>query len=179
MGAVEGMSSMTSVARPILIELWRKTDETILLHTRVGVERVCIEEIPSPQAIRYSAAVGTTAPLYLGSAGRVILAFLPQAERERLLASVTLDAASSPAFPSVEELTVELEAVRERGWATSRGERVPGGAAISVPVHWEKGLILALSVMGPAERFTSERQLEFLPEMRRVAKAIEGSAGRI
>jgi DNA-binding IclR family transcriptional regulator len=179
MGAVEGMSSMTSVARPILIELWRKTDETILLHTRVGVERVCIEEIPSPQAIRYSAAVGTTAPLYLGSAGRVILAFLPQAERERLLASVTLDAASSPAFPSVEELTVELEAVRERGWATSSGERVPGGAAISVPVHWEKGLILALSVMGPAERFTSERQLEFLPEMRRVAKAIEGSAGRI
>ncbi|MHB1469827.1 MAG: IclR family transcriptional regulator [Solirubrobacteraceae bacterium] len=179
MAAVEGMSSMTSIARPSLVGLSRKTEETILLHTRVGVERVCIEEIPSLQAIRYSAAVGTTAPIYLGSAGRVILAFSPEDQQQRLLESVNIDASTSPAFPTVPELTAELQAIRERGWASSLGERVPGGAAISVPVQWESGLVLALSVMGPADRFTRERQMSFLPDMQQTAKAIEASAGAL
>jgi DNA-binding IclR family transcriptional regulator len=178
MAALEGMSSMTSAARPMLLELWRKTDETILLHTRVGAERVCIEEMPSPQAIRYSAAVGSTAPIFLGSAGRVILAVSPPRERERLLRAVDVDAERSPAFPTLEALTEELDAIRERGWASSFGERVPGGAAISVPVRWQEGVVLALSVMGPADRLTREQQLRVLPEMRRTAEAIEASATR-
>lgn len=47
----------------------------------------------------------------------------------------------------------ELAAVRRTGWAATVGEREPGVASVSAPVHDRSGAVVAaLSVSGPVDR---------------------------
>jgi DNA-binding IclR family transcriptional regulator len=162
-----------ALAGQVLRELCEWTGETVIVHVRIGAERVCVEELPSPHLLRYTADVGSTAPIYIGSAGKVLLASMDVAELDRLLAQVDLVALTDASITDREELLREVERARERGWATSAGERVEGAAALSVPIRRAGGVVAALSVLGPAERFTAEKQEAYLPMVQRTAAAIE------
>jgi DNA-binding IclR family transcriptional regulator len=171
-GAVEGLGAMATPARDALVALRDTTRETVVLHVRVGTARVCVEEIPSPEAIRYTAGVGSVAPLHVGAASRVLLAFMEEEACERVLDRLTLTPLTENTIVDPGRLREEIARVRERGWATSAGERVPGAAALSVPVRGAQGALLALSVLGPADRWTPERQRAVLDELRSAARTL-------
>lgn len=164
-GAVSGLASIASLSRGVLAELAQSTAETVALHVQVGVERVCIYEVPSPQSIRYTSSVGSSAPLSTGSAGKVLLAFMDPTERDRLLPLV------APSSENLDQLRQRIEQAASQGWAVSVGERVEGASAISVPVTTEL-LQLSLSVLGPTSRLPDSSLIEFLPDMRRTSTAI-------
>lgn len=176
-GALTGLGAVATMAKPALIELWETTEETVALHVRMGAERVCIEELPSPQPIRYTASVGASAPLHVGSAGKVLLACLKPPEQRRLLEALPMRSITPATITDRDQLAEELELVSAQGWAASLGERIPAASAITVPVRARSGLVIALSILGPAERLTSERRQEFLPDLRRAATSIEAWVG--
>jgi DNA-binding IclR family transcriptional regulator len=161
-GATRGLSVVTSLARPALARLRDLTGETIALHVRLGAERICIGELTSLQPIRYSASAGTLAPVHVGAAGRVLLAFMPEADLARLLPSLSLRPITDSSVTNLAILKRELAIVRRQGYACSVGERTPGAAAITVPVYGPQGLIIALSILGPASRLPRAAQLGFL-----------------
>ena len=100
---------------------------------------------------------GGSAPLTVGSAGKVLLAFLPPSEQRDVLDRLSLDPGSAKTIPDEKALKIELANVRRQGWAQSFGDRVLGAGAFSAPVFAGKGRPLAaLSVLGPAERFGPE-----------------------
>lgn len=156
--ATKDGGGLSGVAMPVLERVWAETDETVTLHVRVGYQRLCVTEIISRGPLRYVSGVGSSAPLHVGSAGKVLLAFLTPAEQRDVLAKLESDG-SSPSSPAErEELRAELAKVRRQGWAASFGERVPGAGAVSAPVFAGEGPLLgALSLLGPAERFGPER----------------------
>jgi DNA-binding IclR family transcriptional regulator len=167
-GVLEGLGAIIGVGRPALIALWEQTGETVAVHVRVGGERICIEELPSPSPVRFVSTVGSSAPLHVGSAGRVLLAFASPSERERTIdALIASDTGVDP-----DKLRRELEKIRELGYALSVGERVHGAAAISVPVFGRQGFVASLSVLGPDFRLTEQHRLDFLPALRKTAEAI-------
>ena len=150
---------LTGVARPILESLWTETEETVTLHIRIATQRVCITELISTRTLRYVSGVGSSAPLIVGSAGKVLLAFLPPNEQRDVLDRLRLDPGSAKTIADSEVLKTELAKIRRQGWARSFGERVVGAGAFSAPVFAGKGqLLAALSVLGPAERFGPERE---------------------
>jgi DNA-binding IclR family transcriptional regulator len=167
-GVMRGLGAVTGAGRPTLLDLWERTGETVAIHVQVGTQRVCIEELPSRAAIRYTSTVGSSAPLHIGSAGRVLLAFTPAEHLERDLQVLQ----SAGEKIDEEFLRSQLEAIRAQGYALSEGERVPGAAAISAPVLGRHGFMAALSVLGPTFRLTYERRLELVPDLRRAAEAI-------
>ena len=167
-GVMEGLGAINAVARPALVDVWEETAETVTIHVRVGLERICIGELPSPEPIRYMSTVGASAPLPVGSAGRVLLAFMPQPELDALLPSLL----PAGLFEDEASLRSELDLIRERGYALSSGERVKGAAAVSVPVHGRQGFLAALSVLGPDFRLDEERRIELVPHLRRAAETI-------
>lgn len=171
-GVVQGVGAITSVARPALTGLWEKSGETITVHVRVGLERMCIEELTSPSPIRYSATVGATAPLHVGAAGHVLLAFMDPEELERTIPTLPLGQITEATIHDQETLHREIARVREDGFATSSGERVPGAAAISVPVLGRQGFLAALSILGPDFRLGEERRAELLPDLQEAAEAV-------
>jgi DNA-binding IclR family transcriptional regulator len=172
-GVMQGLGAITAVARPGLVQLRDLTGETVSIHIRVGLERICIEELASRQSIRYMSNVGASAPLSVGSAGRVLLACTAEDELKAILPAVLrrLDDSGQGS----EWLLAEIEAIRKNGYCLSSGERVKGAAAISVPLHGRHGFVAALSVLGPAFRLPEERRLEILPHLRSAAEQVDAA----
>jgi len=158
--AFEEMGSLRDLSR-----------ETAVLHIRAGLERICLEELQSPESIRYTAGKGVTAPIYTGSAGKVLLAELEEAEVQFLLGHLTMVRIGPNTITNKKDLLKEIEKVRRQGYATSFRERLPEGASISVPI---RGYItpVALSVLGPYNRFTQKVMMDVLKEMKRSAARI-------
>jgi IclR family acetate operon transcriptional repressor len=149
------------------------TQETITVHVRAGQSRLCIEELPSPQPIRYVAGLGVTVGIHVGSAGKVLLAFMPQHEFEALLPALDLRPMTPNTVTAETALREELEVVRRRGTAYSKGERVVGGVGVSAPVLDDRGhVVAAISVLGPAERIDDARIEELDRLVRRTARDI-------
>ena len=147
------------------------TQETVVLHIRIGLERVCLEELPSFQALRYTAGKGFIAPVYTGSAGKILLSELNDTELSLLLRNIKYSKIGPNTITDQEVLTEEIRKARVQGYAVSFSERVPGSASISVAV---KGYVcpVALSVLGPESRFDSSVMMGHLKE-------IKGSSDRI
>lgn len=174
-GVMQGVGAITAVAKPALTALWEHTEETVTVHVRVGVERICIEELPSPLAIRYVSTLGATAPLHVGSAGKVLIAFMEPDEMEKTLQALPLLPLTDATISTLEELRRELDVVRNQGYAMSAGERIPGASAVSVPVHGLQGFLAALSVLGPSDRLPRRRRVELVPVLQEAADAVQAA----
>jgi IclR family acetate operon transcriptional repressor len=171
-GATRPYDAVVAISLPELTSLWEMSSETVTLHARLGLDRICIQELPSPHALRYTASVGASAPIYVGSAGKLLLAFENPARLKVILAGISMRPLTDHTITDRTCLEFELERIRREGYASSEGERVVGAAAISVPVVGPDELILALSILGPSQRMTSARQSELLKPMLKVAAAI-------
>ncbi|HKP17911.1 MAG TPA: IclR family transcriptional regulator [Gaiellaceae bacterium] len=168
---------ISDLVRSALTRLWQETEETVTVHVSAGNDRICIEELPSPLPLRYTASIGASSPLVIGSAGRVLLAFMPEDVAERLIQSSPPVSYPDGTLVDHDELRRRVERTRRRGWATSSGERVPDASAVSVPVRGAHGTVAALSVLGPSARFPEGRFPALLAALRRAADEIEHAAG--
>lgn len=78
--------------------------------------------------MRYTVGVGADAPLHVGAAGKVLIAWMSEQELEQVLPR-DLEALTDFTITSLDVLRAELAEVRERGWAESHGERMVGASA--------------------------------------------------
>lgn len=137
------------------------TGETAVIHVRIGHTRVVVEEAPSHETVKYVAGVGAMSPVHLGSAGKVLLAFLSDQERDDLVSVLPLREPVNGRLLDAASLTEELRMVRKQGYAESFGERIAGGAAVSVPLlDPEKKVVASVSVLGPQSRLPVQRLQE-------------------
>ena len=177
--AILELSSNSDIAHNSLIicaleqmqDLMMLTGETVLLHVRIGLQRVCIAEVESLQNIKYTNGIGYVAPLYTGAAGKVLLSELQDDQLDNLLAQMRLAPITPNTIIDKDRLLDEIHQVREVGYSTSLGERVLGSSCVSLPI---KNYIMpvALSILGPDNRFTPIRLLEHLGGIKESSKEI-------
>jgi len=152
--AIETHRTLLDVLREPLRRVWQITGETIGVHVRAGGNRVGIEELESPQPIKYSAGLGQRS-LHAGAAGRIFLAFLTPDERRQVLNDMRLVRFTEATITSLSDLEKHLENDRRRGYSMSFGEAIPGVAAVSIPVFDSTGKVVAsVSVLGPRARLS-------------------------
>ena len=152
---VHGAGGLDLIAASALADLSAVTRETVALYVRAGPQRICVAQVASPQPIRYSARLGMENPVYAGAMGKVLLAFSRPGVRDEILDRMPLVAWTGNTITDRRELERELDAIRARGLAVSRGERSVGVAAVSAPVFATDGRVLAaLAILGPDERLT-------------------------
>jgi DNA-binding IclR family transcriptional regulator len=169
---------LRTLCRPYLEQLRQATNETVSLHIRMGNTRVCVEELESDQEVKYSQALGLTAPVHVGAPGKALLAFLPQEELGRLLPTLSLAPITADTITDREAFGAELVKTRARGYAVSIGERSPWAAAVAAPIRDRRGQIsAAVSVSGPSQRLTSRVLRELGAQVIKVAKEISAALG--
>lgn len=165
-------------AMEAITELHQSTRETISLYILEGKERVCIERLESPQNVRIVQRVGRRLPLYAGSAGKVMLAFLSPDEQENYLNNTEFIAFTDKTITDASAMRKQLKKVREHGWATSYGEWVEDAAGVAAPILNPMGeVIAALSISGPIMRFTKENVAKYCIEVKRVSREISSGLG--
>lgn len=143
---------LAAVAGPVLARLHEATGESIQLYVRSGDRRLCVAAADAGTGLRDSVPVGALLPLDVGSGGKILLAWSPDAGLTAGEHDADRSAAEHDADRSAAEWAAELAAVRKRGWAASVAEREPGVASVSAPVLADGQLLGALCVSGPASR---------------------------
>jgi IclR family KDG regulon transcriptional repressor len=147
-----------NVALPVINELLLETKETISLYILDGNERLCVERMESAQNVRIVARIGRRLPLYAGSAGKLLLAFLPEKRQDEILSNTNFQPFTDKTITDIKKLRAELIIIRKQGYSFSNGEWVEDAAGIAAPIFDIKGDILAaLTVSGPSFRFTQEK----------------------
>lgn len=151
---------LREAARPFMERLVEETGETVTLSIRHGDERVYIDQMMPLDEVAMTITLGHSYPLHTGSSSKAFLAFLPDAEQERLLSAEALAGVEPPI--DVEELREELASIRKRGYARSFyarsvGARKASAASVAAPIFDHSGDPAAvMSVTGPVERFRQE-----------------------
>lgn len=146
---------LPSAARPHMQALWEHTRETVSLFVPDGIDRVCVAELESPQALAFKRGVGYRERVLLGASGRVILAHRPHTPAELRRYAAGLPAARRL---DLKAYAAELAATRRRGYAVSRSELIEGAVAMAAPVFGAQGAVVAsLAVFGPSVRLGAAR----------------------
>jgi DNA-binding IclR family transcriptional regulator len=166
--AVPGEADLRHICQSHMRWLLGVTEETIALYVVAGDVRICLDELESPQILRMSAGIGRCFPLPRGAAGKTLLfdgptsgdlwrrgtSKLSQAETTRLLS--------------------DLNEARKQGYVLTMGETVDGAASLAAPIYGPEGeVIAALSVGGPASRFTPDAVTRFSAVLREAVTRIE------
>jgi DNA-binding IclR family transcriptional regulator len=160
-GAVTSRDELRAAARPALESLAARFNETSYLAVIEGGRVVYRDVIESSQPVRYVAELGVPTALHAGAAGRAILAGMSDEEYEAWQATAELGSLT-PATVVAPDVLAALRATdRERGFSTSRGERVSGGAAVAAPFVDAGGRVRgSLVVTCPETRLPAARAAE-------------------
>ncbi|UED83216.1 IclR family transcriptional regulator [Streptomyces profundus] len=150
-------NDLGAVAAPVLRDLWETSRETVQLATLQHGRRVDVSVLVGPQLLNVNPTTMRSAPEPVGplihtAAGKVLLAGLPDVERDRLLSSGHAE------FDRARVLS-ELAAVARDGFATNHDEEVAGVCGIAAPVRDHNGRVVAALCLGyPSARRTPEHE---------------------
>ena len=173
-GAAMAGLDLVRTAHPVLEDLAERTRETVNVGVLSGDAVVYVDQISGTRAIVSVSWVGRRAPLHCTSNGKVLLASLPEAERERLL-DRPLERPTPHTIVDRTTLRTQLREIEVRGYAQTLEELEEGLNAVAAPVRQADGdVIAALSVSGPAFRM---RPMD-LPRIARLTMEAAGAVSR-
>src|SRR6202030_4021198 len=171
--AALGQLDIRRVSLPYLQELNRQTRETIHLTVRHGLSAVYVEKLDSPEQLRIHSRIGAAVPLYCTAVGKIMLAYLPDEERGRVLPQLGLKRLTPNTVGSLQELEAELQRVRKNGYACDLEEHEPHIRCLAAPI-WDHAAAVnaSLSITAPVVRMAVTR-------LRQLAPLIQGAGLQI
>lgn len=163
---------------PYLRELNQQTRETIHLTVRHGLSAVYVEKLDSPEPLRIYSRIGGSVPLHCTAVGKVLLAYMPAEEQERLLPQLDLKRLTANSVGNLQELKSELYRVRKNGFASDLEEHELHIRCVAAPIWDHTGSVQSsLSVTAPAFRMPVGRLRQLAPVIQAAGLKISAELG--
>lgn len=142
------------IARPLIEELGRATDENIHLSSPDGDSMVLIERVASTRSVQTVARVGDRVPMYLTASGWAFLSRLPIEEARSLLPAPE---APGAAVVDTADFFEHLKEAASQGYAVNPGRWRPDVAAIGAAIVNGSGRpVAAVSISMPSYRLSDD-----------------------
>jgi DNA-binding IclR family transcriptional regulator len=171
-GLVRSTMGIRDIARPIMLELVKKSGETVTLNTITGDQRICIEVCDTPAPLMSIVRPGEQRPLLYGATAKILLAYMSTAEVDRIFRKSPTNKRPNRAL-----LDKQLARFRNQGYALISNEHVQGVTAVSVPIHDASGQVrYSVSIYGPGVRI-DPRADELVRMLLGAGKAISSQLG--
>lgn len=180
LGAMLSKSSHLAVlARPVLRRLLRATGETVNIAVLDGSSVLSVEHLATDKLLTFNFAVGARLPAYASSLGRAILAHLRPAQASEVLELSERRALTPRTLTSLEELSTELERVRQQGFCLAIDEVEVGLCAVAAPILGPTGEALAaINIVVPGARTDEAHMREvFVPPLLDAARTLSRGLG--
>jgi IclR family acetate operon transcriptional repressor len=176
--AAIGQLDVRRLSLPHLQELNHRTRETVHLTVRIGLSAVYVEKLDSPEPLRIHSRIGAMVPLYCSAVGKVLLAYLPEAEQAKLFDQLEIKRFTANTVGNLQELQTELRKVRKTGYACDLEEHEIHIRCIAAPI-WDHGgnVNASLSITGPAFRMSLARLRQLAPLMQEFGLKISRELG--
>jgi DNA-binding IclR family transcriptional regulator len=150
-------NNIVATAKPYLEKLSAEVNETVHLCIEDLGEIIYIDKIESNQTIRMYSRIGSRAPMHSTGVGKILLSGKNQDEFNKLISKITFVKKTPNTITSKEELILEIEKVKQQGYALDNAENEEVLRCIAAPIFDHKGKIVAsFSVSGPTNRVTKE-----------------------
>lgn len=159
-------------ALPHMREAADHFEETVDLSVYDRGEILCVQVVRSRRVLSLATSVGQRFPFHATATGKVVLAYLPAEDRDRILAGpLARFTAMTITDPAV--LRAQIAECRERGYGYDDEEFEGGVRALAAPVLDARGELMAvISMPGPVFRITEDLFPEITGRLQAAAHAI-------
>lgn len=165
-------------ARPPMLRLGQITGGTINHGVLFEDAVLFIDKVDSDAYLKLERPVGTSQPLHCTSLGKVLLAFQEEELREALIGRISLERFTPNTITDPGRLRDELARVREEGCARDFQELTGELNCIAAPVFGpENSIVSAVSISGPASRFSGETLESAVRPLKATAHEISRNMG--
>ena len=141
--------------RPVLEELSQKTGETVDLSVFRDDHMVFVDQVVGTHRLRAVSAVGEVFPMTTTANGKATLSLLDE-EVVDAIATRELEAKNG-SKKAIRQLRVEIGRARQCGYALDLDEHTEGISAVGAAFTTPTGLIYAISIPAPSNRFGKRR----------------------
>lgn len=151
-------------ARPMMMSLARRTEDTVFLLVRNGDYGQCVHHEEGIYPVKALVLrPGDLRLLGIGSAGLALMASLPDAEIRAIHARNLAD--YPPSLSRIQSLTYLLNQTRQRGWSSSSGLVTEGVGGVGVCFNIAPDYHAAVSVAAISGRMTQARRRQIADMM--------------
>jgi IclR family acetate operon transcriptional repressor len=172
-------SEVHKLARPLLQELWTQWQETCSYCSYKPGTRTAtvVETIRTPHPLQFVVELHAEISLAWGSMGRSILAQLPAADLEAVLADDRRSPLSGRLPPTRRAIHQELERIRQRGYAIYE-DKALDVAGVAAPVLGPTGTVVGcIGVTMPSSRFRKRDEPELCAAVLDKARRLSAAGG--
>lgn len=167
-------SDIITLTRPYLQQLSQRIQETVCLCSLSGDKVYVIDRLVAERELRVVFPIGVHTPAYAASAGKILLAELPEASVRSLLPDPL--PAFTPHTLSMTSLLVELRRARDEQVIADYDEFIEGVGSCAVALDTYMGWY-SMAVVAPTSRLQKHRDAiteQLLQCKREVERAIGG-----
>ena len=149
--------NLRRLARPYLQQLVKETQETARLFVPDEGGPICIDLVESPRSIRVFARLGAKMPWHAGTSPKLILAYLPREQRERILGRGPFTRYTELTITDPDKLRQAIQTIRGHDVYVAAGDLDRDAVGVSAPIFDHAGCIAgAVSVSAPISRMSDQ-----------------------
>jgi len=157
----------------VLRALVHEVGESCNLTALSGGEVMYLDRVETPAPLRFYLHSGSRVPVHCSASGKLFLAGMTPAQRQRLLSHTPLEAFTHQTLTQWDALEEEIKQVKRQGFALDNEEFLPGLLCVAVKVPSATGRSnLCVAVQAPIMRLTPDKALLLLPALHRAADAL-------
>jgi IclR family pca regulon transcriptional regulator len=167
-------------SKPYLQSLTDRLEESASIAVLDGTDILYVARTPTRRLMTIAVTVGSRLPAHATSKGRVLLAFLPEAELEAYFRRSAIERYTDRTVVEEDELRSIRAGIRTEGWAIVDQQLEEGLCSVAAPIVEPSGRVsAALSVCAHAGRVDpTTLRSEFLPLVLETARRISALRAR-
>ena len=170
--------SLRSEAEEVLKDLAASTGDTSYLIIASGNSAIVVDRYSGDNMLQLAAPIGARLPMYTGAAPKVLLAFMPEEQRENTINDMELSSFTPHTITNKDSLRKILVEIRTQGYAVDEQDFEIGAFAFGAPVFDHEGKIVAgVSITTPTARCSPERRKELIPLVIKAARKLSEKIG--
>lgn len=155
---------LTEAVMPALRWLSDQTGEAAHVGIIAGYEGLVLERVVGHAQIKFYVERGTRFPLHTSAPGKVMLAFMPEPEREAVIHGMTFERYQPWTISNRKEFVKCLNTARVDGYAVDVSEHLDGHHCIGAPILNAQGeAVASLWITGLSTRLSESRMLDLAP----------------
>lgn len=174
-----GTDPLVAIALRHMSEASEKCGEAFSLTENDDTENVVVARVPSRHPISVNSSLGMRFPAYCTAPGRVIMAFLPEAQALDIIDRTERKPLTEHTITDRKALIALLAQAREAGYAIAEQEIIPGALSVAAPVFdIARRVVGAVNTFVPIVRWPRKKaEKELLPIVRQTAYDLSRSLG--
>lgn len=178
LGAVcEERLDIRTLATPIMTDLAEETNEVALLAVLAQDELIIVKKIEPQRPFLVIPKFNFSIALHSTAVGKVLLAHAPEEIRNTILER-GLERYTKYTIDKTDMLKVELEKVRNQGYAIGCNETIDGITCIGAPVYGKQNnVVAAISISSASSRLTPDRYNQVIRLLQQKALSISQFLG--